>query len=154
MHTVQKPNYFCARFFKQQGLAWLMFLTALSRIYIWLLHAVTQAVLPSFGWERERDRVDGSNMKHLPPDRFLNQIAHNNSFKLWLLKELFHPNTWPITKWPFITLTLPLESCQCLSKYSATVLSVSSQDTLSSVSTLPWLCLPQKYTNAAGRRLY
>jgi len=70
--------------------------------------------------------------------------------KLQLLKEPFHPNAWPITKWPFITLTPTPESCQCLRKYSATVLSVSSQDTLSSVSTLPWLCLSQKYTNAAA----
>lgn len=55
-----------------------MFLTALIYIYIWLLRVVTQAILPSFGWKKEQDRADWSNMKHLPPDWFLNQIAHGN----------------------------------------------------------------------------
>lgn len=52
--------------------------TARISISIWLLHAVIQAILPSFGWKREQDRVDWSNMKHLPPDWFLNQIAQSN----------------------------------------------------------------------------
>lgn len=117
-------------------------------IFIRLLHAV-KAIHLAEGVSRTQLTDPTWNICHLTESSCPKQ-----RLQLWLLKESFHPNTWPITKWPFITLTLPLESCQCLSEYSAIVLSVSSQDTLCSVSTLPWLCLPQEYTDEARCRLF
>lgn len=49
--------------------------------------------------------MDWSNPKHLPPDWFLNQIAQN-TVGSDSGRELspFHPDTWPITRSPSITV--------------------------------------------------
>ncbi len=154
MYTVRKVSlivFFCD-FSKQYGIADVFDCMNLHSRFI---ATCSQSSNSSLVWLKERAGRSWL-IQHETSATWL--IPDSNcpwqKLKLGLLKELFRPNTWPITKWPFITLTLRLESCQFLSHYSATVLSVSSQDTLSSMSTLPWLCLPQRYTNAACRRLY
>lgn len=96
-------------FFKQHGI------TDCENFHFYLIATCSHSSNSSFIWLKERARQSWL-IQHETSATWL--ILESNCpkqrLRLWLLKELFRPNTWPITKWPFITLTLPLESCQCL----------------------------------------
>lgn len=105
-------NFFWLRFFfffKQHGI------TDCENFHFYLIATCSHSSNSSFIWLKERARQSWL-IQHETSATWL--ILESNCpkqrLRLWLLKELFRPNTWPITKWPFITLTLPLESCQCL----------------------------------------
>lgn len=81
-------------------------------------HCDMQSIKPSFLClikKRTRDTVHRSNTKHLPPDWFLNQIVHNTGgSSSGLLLSPCRPNTWTITKWPFITFNPTLRAGELL----------------------------------------